>query len=209
MEQQNQQSQPPVFNQPQQPMPQQMPQYQPRVTASPMMDLVTAVKTCFSKYANFKGRARRSEFWWFVLFVLIVNGVLLFLSGFMPWVGYLSLLFGLCVIVPQLAALTRRLHDSSRSGWWVVLFVVGMIIYYGSYAMLLGSHADMILNSDSADPMELVQIMADAVQHSPTTAGIMMISSLCSLILALILIIFACFDSKWGENKYGPSPKYQ
>ena len=66
---QNQQSQPPVFN-PQGQAQQPAPQYQPRVTASPMMDPVTAVKTCFKKYFDFKGRARRSEFWWLPLPIL-------------------------------------------------------------------------------------------------------------------------------------------
>ena len=64
MEQNNQQPLPPVFNQPQQQqMPSQMPQYQPRVTARPMMGFWEAVKTCFKKYVNCKGRARRSEAW--------------------------------------------------------------------------------------------------------------------------------------------------
>lgn len=71
---QNQQSQPPVFN-PQGQAQQPAPQYQPRVTASPMMDPVTAVKTCFKKYFDFKGRARRSEYWWFMLATYIVNCV--------------------------------------------------------------------------------------------------------------------------------------
>ena len=74
MEQQNQQPQPPVFIQP----PSQ--QFQPRVTASPMMDPVTAVTTCFKKYFDFKGRARRSEFWWFALFVIICTSALTFLK---------------------------------------------------------------------------------------------------------------------------------
>jgi uncharacterized membrane protein YczE len=66
MEQQNQ-PQPPVFNEEKM----QAPQYQPYVTASPMLNPVVAVKTCLKKYFDFKGRARRSEYWWFMLLIVI------------------------------------------------------------------------------------------------------------------------------------------
>lgn len=46
------------------------------LVATPMMSFIDAVKTCFSKYVNFKGRARRSEFWWFYLAVSVVNWIL-------------------------------------------------------------------------------------------------------------------------------------
>ena len=77
---QNQQTQPPVFNQPQQPV---QPQYQPRVTVRPMMGMLEAIKTCFKKYCNFKGRARRSEFWWFVLLCAIIYILGSFAAGFL------------------------------------------------------------------------------------------------------------------------------
>ena len=204
---QNQQPQPPVFNQPQ-PAPQQpAPQYQPRVTASPMMDPVTAVKTCFKKYFDFKGRARRSEFWWFVLFVLIVSSALTFLSVLVPAIGYVSLAFSLAVLIPEIAALTRRLHDIGRGGWWVLLMFLCILGYYGCMAYLLGPNLDAL--AEMTDPMELGMEMANAVQSSPAVATTMICCSIGVLILAILNIIFAVIDSKWGTNKYGPSPKYQ
>lgn len=208
MEQQNQ-PQPPVFNQPQQAS-QPAPQYQPRVTASPMMDPVTAVKTCFKKYFDFKGRARRSEFWWFVLFVVIVSSVLSFFGMLSPIVGYVSMAFGLAVFIPELAVLCRRLHDTGRSGWWVVLMAILLAGYYGPFAMLIGSNMDaMVSSTNMSDMMEMAREMANSIQASPGLATIMMLCILGSIIMAIIMIIFTVKDSHWGKNKYGPSPKYK
>lgn len=204
---QNQQVQPPVFNQPQQAPQQPAPQYQPRVTASPMMDPVTAVKTCFKKYFDFKGRARRSEFWWFVLFVLIVSSALTFLSGLVPAIGYLSLAFSLAMVIPEIAALTRRLHDSGHSGWWVLLLVLCILGYYGSLAYLIGPNLENF--ASITDPMEMGMEMVNSIQSSPAVTTVMVCCSIGVIILSIITIIFAVFDSKWNENKYGPSPKYQ
>lgn len=85
------------------------------------MDFMTAVKTCFSKYVTFEGRASRSEYWWFILFILIGQVVLLFV--FEP----LSLIFLLAVLLPNLAVVVRRLHDVDKSGWWYLIFLVPLI----------------------------------------------------------------------------------
>ncbi|HWU84642.1 MAG TPA: DUF805 domain-containing protein [Rhodocyclaceae bacterium] len=89
------------------------------------MNFADAVKTCFSKYADFNGRATRSEFWWWVLFTFIVSLVLGFVSHM------LSSVFSLAVLIPSLAVGARRLHDIDRSGWWqLVLFIplIGLIL---------------------------------------------------------------------------------
>lgn len=199
---------PPVFNQPQAPQ-QPAPQYQPRVTASPMMDPVTAVTTCFKKYFDFKGRARRSEFWWFALFVIIGTSALTFLSGIVHAIAYVSMVFGWGTIIPLFAALTRRLHDTNRSGWWVAIMALLYLGYMGSMLFLVGPNIDMFTNVGGGDMMAMAQAMADAVQSSPAAATVMLCCSLGFVLFFVIDHIFAIFDSKWGENKYGPSPKYQ
>jgi uncharacterized membrane protein YhaH (DUF805 family) len=77
------------------------------------------------KYAVFDGRAQRAEFWWFVLVHLIIAAVL-------SWVSEtLSTIYGLAVLLPAIGVSIRRLHDTGRTGWWLLLSfipVIGTII---------------------------------------------------------------------------------
>ena len=206
---QNQPIQPPVFN-PQTPPQPSAPQYQPRVMATPMMDPITAVKTCLKKYFDFKGRARRSEFWWFVLFVLIVQSALSFLGMVIPGVGYVSLVVSLALLIPQLSVLCRRLHDTSRGSWWVVLMALLLAGYYGSFGAMLGSNFTSLANmSNPEDMLAVMEAITESIQASPGLATAAACCGFAACILCLVLFIFTLLDSKWGENKYGPSPKYQ
>ena len=175
-----------------------------------MMDPVTAVKTCFKKYFDFKGRARRSEFWWFVLFVIVVSTILSYFGLLLPGICYVSLAFSIAVLIPELAALSRRLHDTNHGSWWVALLALLLAGYYGSFASLIGSNVDALTNSTNIDDMMgVAKEMANSIQSSPALATTMIVCSLGAIIIGIILIIFAVQDSHWGQNKYGPSPKYQ
>ena len=109
------------------------------------MSFGESVKTCINKYATFDGRASRSEFWWFYLFVLIISfvavlpGYLLLIAGaastsdgsspgFVFWLGLVLIIIGLLIelafIIPLLAAGCRRLHDRGQSGWLQLLLLV-------------------------------------------------------------------------------------
>ena len=105
-----------------------------------------AIATCFGKYASFTGRARRSEFWWFWLFNIIVTVILNIvdnIAGLMiglgsytfdvndgqaiidnPSIGALSTIWALIVFLPFLSVTIRRLHDTDRSGWWWWIWLV-------------------------------------------------------------------------------------
>ena len=205
MEQTNQQPVPPEFNPQGQGQP-SAPQYQPRVVAKPMMQPVEAVTTCLKKYFDFKGRARRSEYWWYMLFTVIVSSVFSFFGGIVPALNYVGMLCGLALFIPQLSALTRRLHDTGRSGWWVVLYGVSALVAYGAFAAILMPVASSL--HAEGDNMMLAGIIADAFMDSPVAATVMICSSLCTLFFWIITFVFSIMDSKWGENKYGPSPKY-
>jgi len=86
------------------------------------MDFTTAVKTVLTEnYINFQGRASRSEFWWFALFVFVVSVVLNLVSE------VLGGLFALAVLLPYIAVAVRRLHDVDRSGWWYLLVLIPLI----------------------------------------------------------------------------------
>lgn len=99
------------------------------------MSFKQAVSSVFHNYANFSGRARRSEYWYFVLFNLIVGVVLGIIDAILGENSLLATaisgLYSLAVLVPSLAVCWRRLHDIGKSGaWWLLVFVplVGAII---------------------------------------------------------------------------------
>ena len=92
--------------------------------------IAEAVSTCFSKYATFQGRAKRSEFWWFELFIVIVYVVLMVLGSVIgdPSIPMILLgIFGLAVILPAISVTVRRLHDQDKSGWWYWIALVPAI----------------------------------------------------------------------------------
>jgi uncharacterized membrane protein YhaH (DUF805 family) len=80
-----------------------------------------SIKTCFSKYADFNGRADRSEYWWFELFCLLV------IVGAGMVNETLSNLVSLALALPSLAVGARRLHDIDKSGWWQLLYLIPVI----------------------------------------------------------------------------------
>lgn len=90
------------------------------------MDFVTAIKTCFGKFATFQGRAVRSEYWFFILFIMLASTVLTILDV-ITGIGVLSLIFSLVTLIPVIAVSVRRLHDTDRSGWWYLLFLVPLV----------------------------------------------------------------------------------
>ncbi len=94
------------------------------------MTFTESVRSVLTNYAKFDGRARRSEYWWFVLFnilVSIVAGVVdqVFISiiGF----GFVGIIVSLGLLIPGLAVGARRLHDTDRSGWWLLLVLIPLI----------------------------------------------------------------------------------
>ena len=92
----------------------------------PSVSFVDAVKLFFTRYADFKGRSRRSEYWWACLATAIVSGVL---SSAIPDFAWI---WSLIILVPGFAISIRRLHDIGKSGWWHLINfipVVGQIIF--------------------------------------------------------------------------------
>ena len=86
------------------------------------------------KYAEFSGRARRTEYWMFVLFNLIAYAILGVVERILDVQGYLSAIYGLAVLIPSLAVSVRRLHDTDRSGWWLLL---GLIPFIGAIVLIV------------------------------------------------------------------------
>ncbi|MGW4226533.1 DUF805 domain-containing protein [Streptomyces bauhiniae] len=78
------------------------------------------------KYAVFSGRARRQEYWMFVLFNLIISIVLAIVDAALD-TSILGIVYFLAVLIPALAVTVRRLHDTSRSGWWILISLIPLV----------------------------------------------------------------------------------
>ena len=90
------------------------------------MGFVDAIKAGFSNYVNFSDRACRSEYWYWVLFVVIAEIVANIIDAVIG-LGIVSTIFGLGTILPSLAVAVRRLHDLDRSGWWILLSLIPLV----------------------------------------------------------------------------------
>lgn len=94
-----------------------------------------------ANYFNFTNRARRKEYWMFVLFNLIFMFVVSVMDGVLGSFGILSGLYALGVFIPGFAVTVRRLHDTGRSGWWMLISIIPILgIIVLTYFMVLEGH---------------------------------------------------------------------
>ena len=93
------------------------------------MGFTDAITTCFQKYVVFSFRARRPEYWYWVLFntLVIVALTIVDLILFGAGTGVLSSVASLALLLPSLAVFVRRLHDTDRSAWWILLGLVPLV----------------------------------------------------------------------------------
>lgn len=97
------------------------------------MNFRIAIIKCFMLYTIFSGRAKRAEFWWFFLFCMIVGlmgsviDASLGLDAAIGGNGVFTTLIQLATFLPSIAVGSRRLHDTNRSGWWQLLWIVVFI----------------------------------------------------------------------------------
>ena len=85
------------------------------------MNFQDSIRVCFTKYADFNGRAARPEFWWFALFTFLASLAISLLSP------VLNAVFSIATLLPSIAVGARRLHDTNRSGWWLLLWLVPLV----------------------------------------------------------------------------------
>ena len=91
------------------------------------MNFIESIKTCYKKFFDFSGRASKSEYWWFQLYGIIIYGLLFVFQG------DLALVFSILAIantIPLWAAAVRRLHDTDKSGWVVLVAFIPIIGLY-------------------------------------------------------------------------------
>jgi uncharacterized membrane protein YhaH (DUF805 family) len=97
------------------------------------MTFTEAVKTCFTKYAVFTGRARRSEYWWFSLFTFVVYIVASLVDAAIGSPIFVVVV-ALGLLLPSVGVGVRRLHDTSRSGWF---YLIGLIPIVGGIILIV------------------------------------------------------------------------
>jgi uncharacterized membrane protein YhaH (DUF805 family) len=153
---------------------------------NPNMSPVDWAKRPLQKYADFTGRAPRPEYWWYVLGLIIAGVIVGIVEGIMGLKGMvmgiygpLTLLLMLATIVPSVAAGARRLHDTNRSGWWLLLAFV-------PYALML------LLRPAAGSPFGGMALFG--------------IASLIALICGIVVLVFLVLPGTPGENRYGPNP---
>jgi uncharacterized membrane protein YhaH (DUF805 family) len=127
--------------------------------------------TVLKKYAVFAGRARRKEYWMFVLFNAIFSFALGFIEGIVglfPEYDFavLSIIYGLAVLVPGLAVSIRRLHDTGRTGWW--LFIV-MIPFVGGIILIAFTAQDSQPGDNEYGPNPKVNSMSPTQEPARTS----------------------------------------
>ncbi|MDY2827713.1 MAG: DUF805 domain-containing protein [Sodaliphilus sp.] len=176
------------------------------VSEMPRLTFGEAVKTCLKKYADFTGRARRSEYWFFYLFYFLVVVVASFvfeilgLLGMPKIIGTVgNLVVTLGFILPQYAVEFRRLHDTGRSGWWIGGYLLfGLVVAAQVVFMAL----DYVQYGGMGMMYEFV------TENVGAFVGLLLMGGI-AVVWNIALIVFCVLDSKPEANKYGASPKYK
>jgi len=140
-------------------------------------------KDVLKKYAVFSGRARRAEYWYFFLFNILIAILINLISGAIFKNNIIGGLYSLAVFIPGLAVGVRRLHDTGKSGWYLLLA-------YVPFALMI--------------PIFLLTLVGSFNPSILSIAGIVMLAALGFCIWFLVLMVR---KGDVGPNKYGPDPK--
>ncbi len=168
----------------------------------PQLTFLEALNTAASQLTVFRGRSRRSEFWWWALLIFVASFVLSIN------VRQYSVEESFLVIIEMLLMLTvtiRRLHDSGKSGLWLWLFLAFRISNQ-VYASVSGVSWELRRINQAIFPAE--SDYSQFVNLYGTELMIVRILTLATLGLGITVLIMCLVDSAPGDNKYGPSPKY-
>ena len=173
------------------------------------------------RYADFQGRSRRMEFWmfqlftwilWIIVFMLfmVVGGSAMFASGafqggepteaslaalgggFVLFIVMAGLLW-LALIIPTLAVSVRRLHDSNKSGFWLLGYFVLLFAQYGFQIAALATAGADTYESQAGGGLGILSVVV----------------SLAMFVYAIVLLVFYFLPGTVGQNRFGPDPKGQ
>ena len=158
------------------------------------MSFVDSIKSGFRNYVTFKGRASRSEFWWWTLFAVIVQSVTAALDDTVNSIASLALL------LPGIAVNVRRLHDTNRRGTWLLWPVITLVVGIASF-VLFAVAADLDLND--ANNWDLENKVEGAALAFIVVGGVALLAT---LVLGLLNLSFTLMKSDPQMNRFGPPP---
>ena len=170
------------------------------------MTFTQAIATCFRRYVTFSGRSARPEFWWFLLFVVAVSAILSLVDaaifGRNPQTGefpaILSGAFSIATFLPLLAAGWRRMHDTGRPGWYLLL--PALLSFAFLIFAFLGVFAFTAAETRMDDPNVLVGPAALI-----GGLGVAILATV-QIALSILMIWWLTRPSVDGPNEYGPKP---
>lgn len=169
------------------------------------MSFGEAIKSVFSKYATFSGRARRSEFWFFYLFYFLVCLAL----GCIPFLNSLSFVWWLAVLIPSLAVTVRRFHDIGKSGWNYLIIVIPELIISGyvTYNIFHVINEMKDAGFKFYNMTDSVRAFIDRIMTNSSFLSTMGILIFIDIAVTILWLVWMTRDSQPGENKWGPNPK--
>ena len=128
------------------------------------MNGIDYFKLAFERYADFEGRSRRSEYWYFVLFNTLASYALLFVGGFVSPMGgmVLYVIYVLAAIIPSFAVAIRRMHDVGKSGW---LLLIGLIPLVGGILLLVWLATDSDPGDNQWGPSPKYRVLEYVEDH--------------------------------------------
>ena len=136
------------------------------------------------RYAQFSGRAPRAEYWWFWLAYVLSSILIQILTQISSVFGLLGILY-LGLIIPMIAAGVRRLHDTDRSGWWLL----GPFVPYAiGFAMIIPA------------------IRSNAGLPTLASFGPALVLLTIGFVLAIVIFVFTVLPGTKGPNRFGPDP---
>ena len=147
---------------------------------------------CIRNYVNFSGRARRTEFWYFILFscLLLIVAMALDVVCFNTPYGVFYLLVALFLFLPQLAVSARRLHDTGRTSKWLLWNYLALLVWAVTALVLSGLSA--FAGGRDASAWFLIVLCGGCVLF---------------FIWEIVFLVWFCLPGTPGENRYGPDPK--
>lgn len=167
------------------------------------MRFAESVKTGLSRYATFSGRAGRSEYWWFMLFVALGTVILSVLDSMVfgespDATKVFAPLWQLALFIPLLAAGWRRLHDTERPSWWMLIPMLASLAFM--LMLFAGIFAFGSAERASVDP--------EALRGSAALFGVtgMMIAFVVQLVLAVFMLWWLTRPGDLMDNAYGRPP---